>query len=256
MTARLLLAAALGLLAAAPNGHADSGLAIEVKDGQLLTVQGQTNSLATLLADVCAKAGVAFRGFEAGDRPITISYVDVPLRDALQRMLRDETYMIGVRAAADNKNVAVAWVHITGSKSGAAPGSPVAVPPPLAVTPEPPKPQVPASMTDFGLPDDLLARALSSQDAAERREATRLLAEHVEANPGLVDQFLQREMGATAEELAGYDFAKETLQTLAIRQKNPVSRAKLDALVKSIMVRTGGPKKPTYAELMQQGMPH
>ena len=61
----------------------------------------------------------------------------------------------------------------------------------------------------------------------------------------------------TADELAKFPYAKEALQTLAIRQKDPVARAKLDAIVKSIGLKRGDqPKKPTYNELMQQGIPH
>jgi hypothetical protein len=262
MTARLWLVATIALAISASSplsaSGASSGLVIEIDESQRVSVQGQAPSLATLVAEVCARAGVTLRGYEARDRPISVAYESIPLRDALQRMLRDETYMIGVRAGDGGKRINVAWVHVTGSTSAGAPASPAAATSPLAATPPAPPPaEVPPSMTGFGLPAGVVSTALTSQNDAERRDAVRTLAEHVDTNPGLMDQFLAREIAGTIDELAAYPFSREALQTIAIRQKDPVKRAKIDAIVKAIMVRAGGPKKPSFAELMQQGgMPH
>jgi len=254
------VALALALLATPDRVVAEtsgSGLVIEVKDGQLVSVSGQAASLARLVGDLCTKTGVALRGYEAGDRPITVSYQDVPLREVLQRMLRDETYMIGVRAGDDSTDMAVSWLHVTGSKSGDKPASAVAVPPPLPAMPPPgPAVPVPGSMAGFTLAPKLITQALGSQDAAERREATRQLAEHLEAYPGELDAFLAGDFATTSNELAAFPFANEALRTLSIRQKDPLARAKIDAIVKSVNIQGGGPAKPGYVDLMQQGMPH
>lgn len=254
--AALGLALALVFPGARPGAAASSGLAVEIEPGQLVTVSGQSGSLATLIAEICQQAGVRLRGYEAGDRPITVAYERAPLREVLQRMLRDETYMIGVRTSTGSPDIEVAWVHVTGSKGGAS-GSPVALPSPVAAPPTAPPPPVPGSMADFGIPASVVTNALGSQDEAVRRDATRTLAQHVEANPGVLDSFFAKDFGTTADELAKFPYAKEALQTLAIRQKDPVARAKLDAIVKSIGLKRGDqPKKPTYNELMQQGIPH
>ena len=256
------VALALALLASPCTAAAEtggSGLVIEVKAGQLVTMNGQSPSLARLLTDLCTRSGIALRGYEAGDRPIMVSYHDVPLREVLQRMLRDETYMIGVRTGARPADLEVSWVHVTGSKNGTSPVGPIAVPPPLPVTPPPghSPAKVPGSMASFGVAPNVITQALGSENAAERREATRQLAEHLEANPTEMDSFLSTEMGPTADELAEYPFANEALRTLAIRQKDPVARAKIDAIVKAVGVRRNdAPKKPSFSELMQQGMPH
>jgi len=227
-----------------------------------VTVSGQAASLAHLVSDLCAKTGATLRGYEAGDRPITVSYEDVPLRVILQRMLRDETYMIGVRsgttANGGASDIEVSWVHVTGSKSGATPSGPVAVPPPLpAAAPVSSSAKVPRTMTGFGVASNVITQALGSDNATERRDATRQLADHLEENPGELDAFLSNDMGATADELATFPFANEALRTLSIRQKDPVARAKLDAIAKSVDVRRKDPpKKPSFSELMQQGMPH
>ena len=232
-----------------------SGLVIEVKEGQLVTMSGQAASLAQLVGDLCARTGTTLRGYEAGDRPIMVSYQDVPLRDVLQRMLRDETYMIGVRAGSNRKggssDIDVSWVHVTGSKSGTAPANVVAVAPPAATA------KVPASMTGISVGANVITQALGAQNADERRAATRELAEHLEANPGELDAFLSTDLGTTADELLAFPFSNEALQTVSIRQKDAVARAKIDAIVKMVgLRRTDAPKPPTFPELMQQGMPH
>jgi hypothetical protein len=242
-----------------------SGLVIEIKDGQLVTMEGQAPSLARLLADLCTRTGATLRGYEAGDRPITVSYEDVPLREVLQRMLRDETYMIGVHAGRSSKNgasdVEVSWVHVTGSKSGTPPSGAVAIPPPLPATPTPTTTKVPSSMTGFGVAPGVITQALGSQNADERRAATREIAERLEENPGELDMFLDADMGSAADELADFPFATEALRTFAIRQKDPVARAKLDAFAKTVDLRRKGlvnksslPQK--MQQEMQQGMPH
>jgi hypothetical protein len=238
-----------------------SGLVIEVEEGQLVTMSGEAPSLANLLGDLCAKTGTMLRGYEAGDRPITVSYEDVPLSEVLQRMLRDETYMIGVRAGAKTKagvsGIEVSWVHVTGSKNGASPSGTVAIPPPLPITPVPTPARVPGSMAGFGVAPNRIMQALGSQNLEERRAATDEIAEHLHANPGELDAFLSTEMGSTADELAEFPFAPQALRTFAIRQKDTVARAKLDAFAKAVDVRRKGlVKKPSISEEMQQGMPH
>lgn len=235
-----------------------SGLVIEVKEGQLVTMNGQAASLAQLVGDLCARTGTTLRGYEAGDRPIMVSYQDVPLRDVLQRMLRDETYMIGVRDGGSGKdgapNMEVSWVHVTGSKSGTGPANvvTVATPPPTA-----PPAKVPGSMAGFGVAAKVITQALGAQNADERRAATRELAEHLEANPGELDNFLANDLPATADELAAFEFANEALRTISIRQKDAVARAKIDAIVKMVgLRRNDAAKAPNPLELMQQGMPH
>jgi hypothetical protein len=247
--------AAPGQVAAETSG---SGLVIEIKDGQLVTMSGQAASLAQLVGDLCAKTGTTLRGYEAGDRPIMVSYQDVPLRDVLQRMLRDETYMIGVRAGESSRNgssdLEVSWVHVTGSKSGTAPANVVAVPLPA---PSAPPAKVPGSMAGFGVAGNVITQALGAQNADERRAATLQLAEHLEANPGELDNFLATDLGSTADELSAFEFANEALRTISIRQKDAVARAKIDAIVKMVgLRRNDAPKPPGFAELMQQGMPH
>lgn len=255
------VALALALIAAASSVKAQatrSGLDIEVKQGQLITMSGQATSLAQLVSDLCASTGTTLRGYEAGDRAITVSYQDVPLRDVLQRMLRDETYMIGVHAGSGSEDgtadVEVSWVHVTGSKSGTAPANLMQVP---VAVPTAPTPKVPESMGGFGVSPKVITQALASPNADERREATRQLAEHLETNPGELDAFLTRDLGTTADELAIFQFANETLRTLSMRQKDMVARAKIDAIVKMVgLRRTNATKQQNVVEMMQEGMPH
>lgn len=236
-------------------GASGSGLVIEVKEGQRVSVSGQTSSLAQLVSDLCTKTGVSLRGYEAGDRPITVSYVDLPLRDALQRMLRDETYMIGVRAGARPADVEVAWVHVTGSKSGGPPSNVVVAPPP------PPgaasqDAMAPGSLSSFGVESNIVTQALGNQDAAARREAIGQLVERVEAYPGELDGFLAGDVRKTADELAAFPFAAEALHILSTQQSDPGKRAKLKTLIEALEARRDAEaKKPGFLDLMRQSTP-
>jgi hypothetical protein len=112
-------------------------------------------------------------------------------------------------------------------------------------------------MTGISVGANVITQALGAQNADERRAATRELAEHLEANPGELDAFLSTDLGTTADELLAFPFSNEALQTVSIRQKDAVARAKIDAIVKMVgLRRTDAPKPPTFPELMQQGMPH
>jgi hypothetical protein len=227
----------------------EAGDAIEIDAGQLVTLDTKATSLSTLVRELCTKAGVKLRGFEAPDRPVTATYDGVPLRDVLQRLLRDETYMIGVRAGADSRDIEVAWLHVTASKIEGRTAAPV--PAPAAPVPLPPV------LSTIGAPAAMIVDAISNADEAKRKEATLQLADYVTENPGVLDKFLAEDVAINVEELVPYVYAHEALQTLALREPNPVNRARLDGIAKSLKLRNGGPsKKPTFAELMQQGVPH
>jgi hypothetical protein len=255
MLARVLLL--VGVLLVATSSRAaenDAGLAIEIDDKQLVTMSTQTASLASIVRQLCTKAGVTLRGFEAADRPVAAVYEGVPLRDVLQRLLRDETYMIGVRAGRENSDMEVAWLHVTASKLVGRTSAPV----PLAAEASPPPPSPATGAFNVpGIAPEVVLDALSSDDETKRRAATSALADHVETNPGALEDFLGKDAAEAINGLAPYTYADEALNALALRQKNSVNRAKLDAIVKSLRVQRGTPsKKPTFTELMQQGIPH
>ena len=233
----------------------DSTLAIEMTEGQLVTLDTRATSLGTLVRALCTKAGVQLRGFEAPDRPIAATYDNVPLRDVLQRLLRDETYMIGVRAGADPQEVEVAWIHVTASKiagrvSATVPMSEATVTPPVPAN-------APSGLSGIGVPSEVIVDALASSDEAKRKAATLQIAEYLDNNPGSLDNFLSADVSANVDELTPYAYAHEALQTLSLREQNPVNRARLDGIAKSLRLKNGGPsKKPTFAELMQKGTPN
>ena len=227
----------------------DAGIAIQIDEGQRVTLDTKATSLAALVRELCTKAGVKLRAFEAPDRPVTATYDGVPLRDVLQRLLRDETYMIGVRAGADMRDIDVAWLHVIASKIA----GPAAAPVPA---PAPPAP-LPPVLSTIGAPAAMIVDAISNADEAKRKEATQQLADYVTENPGVLDKFLAEDVAVNVEELVPYVYAHEALQTLLLREPNPVNRARLDGIAKSLKLRNGGPsKKPTFAELMERGVPH
>ena len=227
----------------------DAGVAIEIDAAQRVTLDTKATSLSTLVRELCTKAGVKLRGFEAPDRPVTATYDAVPLRDVLQRLLRDETYMIGVRAGAARSGIEVSWLHVVASKVAVANAAPA--PAPARPVPLPPV------LSTIGAPAAMIVDAISNADDAKRKAATQQLADYVTENPGVLDKFLAEDVAINVEELVPYVYAHEALQTLALREPNAVNRARLDGIAKSLKLRNGGPsKRPTFAELMERGVPH
>jgi hypothetical protein len=251
--AGVLLVGAMLVTTPARAAENDADLGIEVDDKQLVTMSTQTASLATVVRQLCEKAGVTMRGYEAPDRPVAAAYEGVPLRDVLQRLLRDETYMIGVRAGDEPSDIEVAWLHVTASKLLGHTSAPV----PMAADGQPVPSPAAGALSVAGLAPEVVLNALTSSDDAKRRAATIALADHVDSNPGALDGFLAKDTAEAISGLLPYDYADEALHALALRQKNSVNRATLDAIVKSLRLQRGATaKKPSYVDLMQQGMPH
>lgn len=254
MLARVLLLVGVLLVTTSARAAEDEAdLDIQVDDKQLVTMSTQTASLSAVVRQLCAKANVTMRGFEAPDRPVAAAYEGVPLRDVLQRLLRDETYMIGVRAGREKSDVEVAWLHVTASKLVGHTSSPI----PLAAEAPPVPSPAAGAFSITGLAPEVIFEALTSGDDKKRQAATIALADHVDSNPGALDGFLAKDAAEAINGLVPYDYADDALHALALRQKNPVNRAKLDAIVKSLRLQRGtATKKPGYLDFMQQGMPH
>jgi hypothetical protein len=246
MPRRVLPLALLTLLAAVNGAEAGrSGLVIDVDGPQLVTMNGSASSLAELVSDLCTLSGVSLRGYEAADRPITVAYQAVPLHEVLLRMLRDENYIIGVRAGAGVNNFEVSWLHVTGAKAGSARPGAIPVPTPIASSAATPAGQdVPGGMAGFGAEPAVVTKALGSANAVERKAAARELADHLEANPSKIDAFLARPIDANVAELSTFPYAGDALQSIWLRQKDPAVRAKLEAIVLELDKHRGGPRTP------------
>ena len=163
--------------------------------------------------------------------------------------------MIGVRAGAgaDPQEVEVAWIHVTASKIAGRVSA--TVPTPEATVTPPVPANAPSGLSGIGVPSEVIVDALASSDEAKRKAATLQIAEYLDNNP--VDAFLSADVSANVDELTPYVYAHEALQTLSLREQNPVNRARLDGIAKSLRLKNGGPsKKPTFAELMQKGTQH
>ena len=76
----MLVAAALSASLLAPSpieaaaADAGSSIPIEITADQLVTLRSDSVSLAVVIRDLCAKANVKLRGFEAPDRMVSASY--------------------------------------------------------------------------------------------------------------------------------------------------------------------------------------
>lgn len=101
---------------------------IAVSDRQIVTLNGSSPSLRAVIQQLCAESGVELRQYDAEDRAFAGSYDGVSLSELLPRLLRSESYAVGVRASQGEDKPRIAWVRVMGASTGKAP-------PPMVVTP-------------------------------------------------------------------------------------------------------------------------
>src|SRR3990172_414146 len=93
------LASTVLLLALGFPPAAAGELQIEVSELQHITMNGSSDSLRTAIEKLCAKAGVELRSYDAEDRSFSAHFKNEPLSRVLERLLRLEAYMVGVRGS-------------------------------------------------------------------------------------------------------------------------------------------------------------
>jgi hypothetical protein len=90
--------AAFGLFLVSGRVHAgDAGgeHMVEVATDQTVKVSGEFRSLQSLIEDLCWRAGVEVYSYDAEDRRVRARYTNVRLIDVLDRLLRNDSYVIG-----------------------------------------------------------------------------------------------------------------------------------------------------------------
>jgi hypothetical protein len=96
----------------------DGGASVRVRDGEYVTVTGEATSLRALVAEICRQAGVDLRTYSAPDRRYTDRLEDEPLADAFRRILRSESYLVGLRPDASSDQTRMAWLQVVASRAG------------------------------------------------------------------------------------------------------------------------------------------
>ncbi len=185
-------------------GHAQQNT-IEVDANQRTTIIGTFDSLSLLLRDLCGRAGVEMRSFDATDRSITTRQVGRPLSEVIGQLLTQENYLLGVRdAPRTGAPTEIAWIRVTGS-TGAAPRTAAMD---AAVLNEPPRP-----------------------------EAHLVVADRLFADEQRVAQFMATDNELLAESLRHYPNITVSLRKLRDGRPAAVQR-KLDELIQSLEAAT------------------
>jgi hypothetical protein len=206
-------------------------LAIEVDDGQTVTITGSSDSLRAAIAEICQRAEVKLVAYEAPDRPFSASYHRIPLSEALGRLLRSEIFLVGVRSD-DHAGQLVTWLRVSGATGGVA----------SAPTPEPGGAAAqPAASSgpsvDLGVQQLLVDTALTSEDTFARNNARRSILEALRGDPAPLERFLETDVAAVVDQLAGYQHAAELLNSLQSVTTNVEQRTKIQTLLRSIRLR-------------------
>jgi hypothetical protein len=206
-------------------GSEAAALELRVDDEQSVTLRGSSDSVKQTVVDLCQAAGVRLVAYDAPDRTTQVNYSDIPLHRLIERLLRNESYMVGL--ASEGGEPRVAWLRVIGPVRGD-----------LAVASVPGDDgQRPNTLPQMGLDDGLVSQALSSANAMDRAKATKAVVDAFKQDPQKLEGFLGRNIGSTANELAGQPFAIDLLNSIKVQELDMSRRLKLDAIIKTLRVR-------------------
>jgi hypothetical protein len=240
--APLLVAAVIWLVCTSRDAAA-APLTIEVDDAQNVTLSGSSDSLRSAVAELCRRGQINLVAYEAEDRPIAADYRNVPMADALGRLLRSEIYVAGLRAAGRRDQPLVTWLRVSGSKAGA-----VQSPPGVesADDPMPAEPTSAASAIDLGVAPNVIQLALTSNDSSTRERARRTIAETVQGNLLPLQRYLQRDAERSAAELAPFAYSSEVINGLMAVAQDVHERTQLQAILESLRLHQSSAGRRTF----------
>ena len=237
---------ALALAAGAMLGGAVASaapLAIDVDAEQTVTITGSSDSLRAAIAEICQRADVKLVAYEAPDRPFSASYQHIPLSEALGRLLRSEIFLVGVRPGNKASEPVVTWLRVSGSTGGVA-NAPV---PDSARAASPAAPGA-APNIDLGVSPALIETALTSQDTFARNNARRTILEALRGDPAPLERFLDADVAAVVDQIAGFQHAAELLNSLQSVTTNVEQRTKIQTLLRSLRLRQDADRRKATEE--------
>jgi hypothetical protein len=220
MTAALLSIPAAALAQSAPN----DALEIDVSKTQQITLIGRSTSLRAAIELLCTRADVKLLAYKADDRAFAADFSDIALSQVLERLLRAETYLVGLRKAQAGETPRVSWLMVTGS-SGHGPGSNRV-------------PEIAGNFgRPFGVPQTTLDDALGSHDTAVRGRATSTILAKIGADPSLFEEFASTDVGTAVDRLAHYPYASDFLQTLRDSRADAAEQSQIEGVISTLEFR-------------------
>jgi hypothetical protein len=240
-----LLSALLALATAAMSDTgalAAENLTLEVDSAQKVTIVGTSASLRNAIVDLCAHADVRLLAYEAEDRPFSASYQQLPLAEALARLLRSEIFLVGLTPRAGGVGDVVTWLRVSGAKGGVG-GSPVfagsAAGAPAAAGA--------AAAIDLGVAAELIETALTSDDTIARNNARRTILENLRSNPAPLQRYLETDAVVLVEQLAGFPHASEFLNSLQSVGGDVKQRSQIQTVLRGIRSRSDAARREAAA---------
>ena len=222
-----LVATAVLVCAAAPPVLAQGAVAsvrlpkIDFVSQNDVSVVGTSESLRETIKALCESGDVELRQYRAPDRPVSARYEGAPLRHVFERLLRQESFMLGFSAGESDGRPRIAWLSVIGTEGGA---------------------QVAAAKG--GASADRRARTRSSsifplelidnENAGARVAAAKTYARRLDSEEELRTQLLDGNVSELAAQLSGHRYARAFLQTVRTTVRNPEARIKINSLLSRV----------------------
>ena len=201
---------------------------VHVTAGQLVTLAGEQPSLRGLLGDLAFRAGFELRAFDAIDRPITVEIEGLSLATTLPRLLRSESFVVGMDRASSGQP-RVAWLSVLGTYEQAHQRRE--------------RGRAASVEQALSLPPAMFRAAFAGRDAEQRGEALDAIERRLMLDPARMEAFLRTEPAALAEVLARLPDAPAYLAAARERQTDARVREKIDSLLAALRSRPAAARK-------------
>ncbi len=211
-------------------GHlsAQEEVEVVVDEGQIATVSGRSESLQAVIEDLCASAGVHLLSFDAEDRPIVAGYEKIALHELLPRLLKEESYFVGLRAGPQGET-RVATLRVIGQNRS---GAPLTPPTDLRAALDSMAEQRPAPA--FQIPPALLRSSFNSENTATRERAAKYVRERLLGNVGQSQRFISMDSETLGRVLRPYKYAGDILTQVRDLHDDAAVKIKLNDIIRAM----------------------
>ena len=189
-----------------------AGVSIDVRPDGTALVNGQSESLRTVLEEICTRAGVTLV-YDAPDEAVAVEMVEgaQPLDKVVERLLRGKSYTTRFAARPDEP-ARLASLHVVGPGSG-------------VVVSAPPDRNVVA-------PAPMLEAVFGRNGSVDSEQAVQRLMETVRNDPQRLNNFLNGDLATMQKVLARYPKAPSVLRAILQRPEvDGPARARVEALL-------------------------
>ena len=203
---------------------------IFVAEDQVVTLSGNAPSLRDVVQQLCAAAGVELRMYGAPDRPFAGNYQGLPLAEILPRLLRQESYAVGLRASAAEPRIA--WISVMGI-SGQIGRGPSPKPVTISANNAPPTDGAPTrtapelAATEISV---LLLPAFAASDDAVRKRQVARIVQQLSERPDMKQTLEAADIETVGQALAHHPTARGVFAEIQSGITDPGVQKRLNAI--------------------------